>query len=160
VSPLLHRLAALAGSLVLASSIPAAPVLAASGLSADLEGKAIAIESVGSYYCHDLDYPRIHCFTSSAAVEASIARLHTAQPDGLESVSSTPYIRLYDGASFTGVYIALSVNYSNLGTIGWNDRASSYIGLNGLSWGLWTDAGMTGSGLLGCCNHVSSTEQR
>jgi hypothetical protein len=152
-----RRLAALVSVLVLASAIGGGPTVAASGPTADLDGATIPIARASSYYCHDLDFPRIHCFSRADDVETSAATLQASRSGQLATASGTQYIRLFDLAGWTGAYVILSADYPDLGVIGWNDKASSYMGMNGLSFGLWTNVNFAGSGLLGCCNQNAGT---
>ena len=133
-----RRLALLVALAALLAS--AGPVAARDGpeIIADLEGRRIASSEVGEYHCHDLDFPRIHCFTSSAEVEAAVAALGvdpgpapagSASNDALAALA-TSYVRIFADANFAGSSAYLSVNYSNLGSIGWNDRISSFYGLS------------------------------
>lgn len=168
--PSLFRRLALVAVLALATA--SQPALAsASGLTADLAGAPLALAEVGSYYCHDLDYPRIHCFRTLRQVEAS-ADAMSAGVLSVAAATSAQYLRVYDLQGYAGPSMIMSANYNDLGTIGWNDRISSYVALNGLSFGLWTNTMMTGNGLLGCCsqsasslpsgydNQISSVQQR
>lgn len=154
---MLRRVAALVSVLVAANGIGGAPAEAASGLAADLEGTPIPLAEVSSYYCHDLDYPMIRCFSLATDVEASAAALQAARSRQTAAATGTQYTRLFDLAGFAGAYVILSANYADLGVIGWNDKTSSYMGMNGLSFGLWTNVNFAGSGLLGCCNQNAGT---
>ena len=64
------------------------------------------------------------------------------------------YIELFDSAGYGGGSIYLSAAYSNLGVIGWNDRASSYIAQNSLHSGLYVNTGYAGDTLFPCCNQL------
>jgi len=88
-------------------------------LSADLDGKPIALDLVGKWYCHDFAAPKIHCFASAARLEAAVAPTLSA--------SSLTYMTIYDYTAYQGPYMYLSQNYTALGAIGWNDRVSSFI---------------------------------
>jgi len=125
--------------------------------SADLAGAPIALADVGSYYCHDLNYPRIHCFARAQDLEVSLALVQATQMAQPLGATSAQYLKLFDLSGYAGVYIYLSANYNDLGVIGWNDRVSSYVGVNSLAFGMWTNVNMTGNGLLGCCNQHAAT---
>jgi hypothetical protein len=125
---------------------------AAEGVRADLEGKAIEATKVGSYYCHDLAYPDIHCFRTAARLEAALA---AAGPDSF-GVSATNYVVIYADQSYGGAYAYLSQNYSNLGSIGWNDRITSFKALNGEDGRFYEHESAGGGSYTFCCNQQVS----
>jgi hypothetical protein len=107
-----------------------APASAAQGprLTADVEGRPIAPSASSGYYCHDFDYPRIHCFRSAANLQAALG-LPLAPDAGLLAAPATPagtWVTVYSDASYAGFYFYLSHNYDRLGDIGWNDIISSF----------------------------------
>jgi hypothetical protein len=149
-------------ALVLALFLAAPPAAFAGSekaIVADLEGKSLHAVDVGKYYCHDLDWPAIHCYRSAQRLEASIstASVGAMSMTAARSASATAYIRLYDLAAFSGSYIVLSADYPDLGTIGWNNRASSYVGLNSESSRAWTSLSYQGTWLSICCNQSDAT---
>jgi hypothetical protein len=113
-------------------------------LQADLDGVPIEVKSVGAYFCHDFAYPRIHCFSRAANLEAAVAPI--------VATSGVNFVAGFDYTSFQGPYMYFSQNYSVLATIGWNDRISSFIALNGQSGRFWTDWFFSGSPYGFCCN--------
>lgn len=143
-------------------------------VTADLDGEPISIGEVASHYCHDLDYPKIHCYSDAAYLESTVSSIASARAKvtGAEAAAALQYVKLFDLTAFAGQYIILSVDYDNLSVIGWNDKASSFIGVNNLSFGLWNDPYQSGYGLIRCCNQraaelsatyenqFSSTERR
>ena len=160
-----RRLAVLLALAALLAS--ARPVAAddAPQIIADLEGRVIASTEVGEYHCHDFDFPRIHCFTSSAELEAAVAALGVdpgpqepasmGSGDGL-GILATNYVRIFADASFGGSSAYLSANYSDLSSIGWNDRISSFYGLNSARGEFWEHKGYTGFVYGFCCNQQVS----
>ena len=115
---------------------------AAAGPRAELDGRSISISSVPNFYCHDLDYPVIRCHRSAAVLNADIER-HLA---GFAIPSTAwPYVMIYQDISLSGPYSALSNDYDNLSSIGWNDRISSFKSLNGYGGEFWTDAYRSGT---------------
>jgi len=147
-------LATLIGGVVVA---PPVSIAAGTGpepaLSADLEGTPIAPTSVSSWYCHDLDYPRIHCFrTASAFAAAMSVRISPGRP-GAAALSSTPYVIVYRDATYAGPFLSISQAYDNLASIGWNDMISSFKALNSLSGHFAVDASNGGSHYAFCCNN-------
>lgn len=131
---------------IVALSAPAS-VQAASGesvMTADLDGKPIALRDVGRFHCQDLDYPRIHCFRGEAARDASASTL-------LAAASST-YVIVWENAGYQGASLIISQDYPALVTLGWNDRISSFKGQNMGSGKFWTDWFYGGSAYQFCCN--------
>jgi len=172
-----HRLptCAVLVALLLAATVPdVASAGQASGLRADLNGRPIPVLAVSQYYCHDFNWPAIHCYSSpgsvDAAVRAALAQ-RTARSTNIDSLSALNYIRLYDLSGYAGAYIYLSANYPDLSVIGWNDRASSYVAVNNLSSSLSVNTYYQGATLFLCCNqhapslsstfdnHISSAER-
>jgi len=114
--------------------IATAPVAAAKDtrITADLDGSPIAASSSSAYYCHDFDYPRIHCFRSAGGLQAAMG-LASPTKAGLLSPASTAsapagtWVTVFADATFAGSFAYLSHNYDRLGDIGWNDRISSFV---------------------------------
>jgi hypothetical protein len=146
---------ALLASVILAGLIPRAAYgafgLSASTLVADLEGLPIATSEISHYYCHDFDTPLIHCYRTAAGLEAALA-LSSTELTTTDDAAALSYVRLYDLSGYAGPYISLSADYTDLGVIGWNDRASSYVAVNSETSGLYVNTFYSGSTLLLCCN--------
>jgi hypothetical protein len=126
------------------------PIEAASAspdLHADLDGTAIALVDVGKYYCEDFTAPAIHCFTKASALESSIKTL------GLAAASGN-YLIVYDYTGYAGAYMYVAQDYTVLATIGWNDRISSYVALNGEYGHFFTDWFYSGTSYAFCCNQL------
>lgn len=132
-------------------------------LTADLEGRRIALARVSDFYCHDFDWPAIHCFVAPAALEAAVwdilGESESTVAAGVDpgSGGGVAYIRVFDWTWYAGTYIYLSANYPNLGVIGWNDRISSYTGSNSQTSALSVNTWYSGSTLLVCCNQKAAT---
>jgi Peptidase inhibitor family I36 len=140
-------------ALILAAAAPQ-PVGAGSGsLRADLEGTSIPMSEVASYHCHDLDYPVIHCFLTEDELQSAMVLSTMAEASGPIPLGSN-YIELFDLVGYAGASIYLSADYPSLGTLGWNDRASSYIAQNGLDSALYVETNYQGSALYPCCNQL------
>lgn len=122
-------------------------------LVADLEGTPIPATSAADYHCHDFDYPLIHCFSTSEALEASVSGWASGT-DAADTASllAVDYVRIYEFASHGGTSFIVSQDYSNLGTIGWNNRISSYRGLNLETGSFYTDTVYAGTIDSFCCN--------
>lgn len=150
---------ALAAVIGVATNLTAASATASPAiLSADLDGAPIPLEAVGDYYCHDLDYPQLHCYGDALSLEASFAagRLELRAQGGESALAALQYVKLFDLSGFAGQYVVLSADYNNLGVIGWNDKVSSFIGVNNLTFGLWIDPYLSGAGLIRCCNQYAA----
>jgi hypothetical protein len=153
------RAFALVSAIVLgASAVPTTSGASVPIVTADLEGTPIGIAEVSSYYCHDLDYPKIHCYENSTALEAAVSSIESdrAALSG-DAAAGLQYVKLFDLTGYAGQFIILSINYDNLSTIGWNDKVSSFIGVNNLSFGLWNDPYQSGYGLIRCCNQRAAS---
>jgi hypothetical protein len=126
-------------------------------LTADLDGKPIEIVEVGQWYCHDFDYPAIHCFTDPGVLEKSTETALTARgtllaSDGSLAATSVNYLTVYEYTTYQGAYMHMSENYSLLSLIGWNDRISSFKVRNSQSGSFWTDWLYSGTRYDFCCN--------
>jgi len=114
--------------------VPPAAVVAAEAptvVTADLAGRPIALERVASLHCHDLDYPRIHCFETAMARDTALALEAGTASLGALSATAVSYVLVYEHASYGGASLLVSEDYSSLAFIGWNDRISSFKAQNG-----------------------------
>ena len=118
---------------------------------ADLDGHAIKPALIGTLYCHDFDYPRIHCFRSQHDLDAAATSAITAR-QASPDLSAADYVLIYDGSIQSGASMYVSQNYDALVSIGWNDRISSYQALNSASGTFWTDWYSSGTARNFCCN--------
>jgi hypothetical protein len=147
------------GSVSAASPAPSTPS-ASDTIAADLDGQSIKPQLIPKFYCHDFDFPRIHCFRSPATLAKAEARWG-ARDGRLTTMTAafgaSDYITIYDGPNFGQAFMDVSQNYDTLAFIGWNDVISSYKGRNSANGELWTDWFASGTGRLFCCNtQVSS----
>jgi hypothetical protein len=141
--------------------VPPATATAAeppSVVSADVAGRPIELERVGSLHCHDLDYPRIHCFETATARDAALALEAGTTSLGPLGATAVSYVLVYENTSYGGASLLVSEDYSSLAFIGWNDRISSFKAQNGetgsFHWD-WFYGG--GTPYTFCCNqNVSS----
>jgi hypothetical protein len=139
---------------VLGSSQPAA---LSSKIVADVDGRSINPASIPSFYCHDFDYPRIHCSRSAAGLKVSEAKIARSSKSVSPYFGVNDYVTIFDGPNYSGSFMDVSQNYDVLFSIGWNDRISSYKARNSDSGIFWTDWFASGSGVTFCCNtNVSS----
>ena len=138
--------------LVLAGTLLAPTPVTASEIRADLEGLPIAATSVGKFHCHDLDFPRIHCYSSASALETAVDDAVGSAELPIDGVLAVSYVRIFESASFVGASAYLSQSYSDLRTIGWNDRISSFQALNSLSGRFFEHINYAGFVYSFCCN--------
>lgn len=118
-------------------------------LRADLNGRPIPLVDVGLYHCHDLSYPRIHCFARESDRDAAIAAPLAA--------TGVDYVIAWEYSTYSGASIVFSSDYTVLATLGWNDRISSFKGRNSQSGHFWTDWFYGGNTLYFCCNQQYSS---
>ena len=143
------RVAGVAASGLLMAAALAGPAqtLAADpepALTATLDGRPIPLEDVGKYSCDDFSYPEIRCWSTRVLADGR-ALLVTL-------LTSTDYVTIYDGTSFTGASMNVSQDYSALFSIGWNDKISSFKGRNSETGTFYTDWFYTGTFYAFCCN--------
>lgn len=121
-------------------------------IRADVEGRPIKPSEISTYFCHDFDFPRIHCFPTGARLEAAINTTSAGTLAVLAAFGPNDYVTVYSGPTFSGTYAHLSQNYDTLYWIGWNDQISSYKGRNSASGTFWSDWYATGRATNFCCN--------
>jgi hypothetical protein len=144
--------------------VPAGAAASDPTIRADLDGRPIAAVQVGDWYCHDFDYPVIHCFRTAADLDAAVVSLGyeplapgTSPNDGLGAPSpsvvlAVSYVHVYVDAGYAGSSAYLSVDYSNLGVIGWNDKISSFVGLDSATGRFFENIYYSGFIFGFCCN--------
>lgn len=120
-------------------------------LTADLDGKPIKLEDVGKWYCHDFNYPAIHCFSKASDLENQPTVRAAAATAGVE------YATVYEFTFYQGAYMHMTEDYSMLSLLGWNDRISSFVVKNSQSGAFWTDWLYTGVRYNFCCNSQLSS---
>ncbi len=123
------------------------PAVAGTGIRAVLDGMPISLEQAGQLSCHDFDFPVLTCFTSAEQMEAAAAARATglisgASP-GSNAARATGYVVVFEDGAYRGAALAISQDYSYLGTIGWNDRISS-LKSYGATGHFWDNAPMGG----------------
>jgi hypothetical protein len=128
-------------------------------LTADLDGTPIVLVEVGNWYCHDFDYPAIHCFSDPAQLIDSSAAAQSRMKDRAlkagnfqVALAGVTYVTVFEYTSYQGAFMQMSENYSILSLIGWNDRISSFKVRNNLSGAFWADWLYTGTKYNFCCN--------
>jgi hypothetical protein len=155
----LHRPAlALLAAILLLPPVTATAAETPTVVTADLAGRTIELKSVASFHCHDLDYPRIHCFETAKARDAALALDAGAGSPSPLGATAVAYVIVWEYATYGGSSLVVSQDYTALTFIGWNDRISSFKGQNGetgsFHWD-WFYGG--GTPYTFCCNqNVSS----
>jgi hypothetical protein len=146
----------LAGALALGFGCMVTPVVHAqqSELRADLDGRPIDPAQASSYFCHDFDFPQIHCFRTPAELEAAVVQPESDSSQGVVAAAFGPadYVTVYSSPSYAGSYAHLSQNYDALATIGWNDTISSYRARNNRTGTFYEHWFAGGTPKRFCCN--------
>ncbi len=125
---------------------------ASAGIVADVDGHPIKPTLIGTFYCHDFDYPHIHCFRSQHDLDAAATSAIAARSQASPNLSASDYVLIFDGSIQSGASMYVSQNYDALFSIGWNDRVSSYQALNSATGTFWTDWFSSGTARNFCCN--------
>ena len=111
---------------VLLGSLVAPSSAAAEERSITLDGDPISVKRAATLSCHDLVPTEVRCFRSGGEMEADIADVFRNARDGGAALLLVGYVVVYEDASYNGASRTLSTDYSNLGSIGWNDRISAF----------------------------------
>ncbi len=113
-------------------------------LTATLDGRPIALQDVGKYYCDDFSYPEIRCSSTRLVVDtrAALVTLLTA----------IDYVTIFDQSNYGGAYMNVSQDYSALSLIGWNDRISSFKARNSETGTFYVDWFYGSTAWAFCCN--------
>ena len=125
-----------------------------SELRADLNGRPIDPAQASSYFCHDFDFPEIHCFSTPSELEAAVAEPASASSQNLVIAAFGPsdYVTVYSSPGYGGSFAHLSQNYDALATIGWNDIVSSYKARNNRTGTFYEHWFAGGTRKNFCCN--------
>ncbi len=133
------------------TSVQAAGTSAATpAIQAEADGHAIALADVSRYHCHDLASPLIRCFATAAARDADEAAMVRALSPGgtlttdASAATTSAYVRWYLDANYGGPSFDAFLAYRDLGTIGWNDKISSFMTYAGGHPRWWKDIGFAG----------------
>lgn len=97
-------------------------------LSVVLDGKPATVSQAAAYHCHDLRFGLLECYKDAADRDNAVAAILGNAAEVLSPVAatSTGYVIVWADPTYAGASAVLSQDYANLGTIGWNDRISSY----------------------------------
>ncbi len=123
-------------------------------IRADLDGRPINPARSSSYFCHDFDFPQIHCFSTPGGLEAAVAQPASASLQGSVAAAFGPndYVTVYSSPGYAGSFAHLAQNYDVLATIGWNDTISSYRARNNRKGTFFEHWFAGGSTKKFCCN--------
>ncbi len=152
----LPRRLSVAGTLALGAVCLVTPVIQAKQpeLRADLDGRPIDPAQASSYYCHDFDFPQIHCFSTPFELDAAVAQPVMASTQGVVIAAFGPsdYVTVYSNSGYGGSFAHLSQSYDALATIGWNDTISSYRARNSRTGTFYEHWFAGGAKKNFCCN--------
>ena len=116
--------AALSPAIIVASAWLTAGPAAAHGviaIAATLDGRPATVLEASRHHCVATPTSHLTCFTNSSDRDQAVAGSFSSL-----SASATGYVIAYADATYFGASVVLSQNFTNLGTIGWSDRISSY----------------------------------
>jgi hypothetical protein len=150
-------LAVVLGLMLLASATTSAALAGTprDQLRADLDGRPIKLADVGRWFCHDFDYPQLHCYSSAGALEQALVDRSAASGGGVTALAAygpNDYVTIYSEPSYAGSYAHLSANYDSLVLIGWNDRISSFKARNSQAGKFYSNWFGSGTVRSFCCN--------
>jgi hypothetical protein len=129
--------------------------VAGAEVTANLDGRPLPVSEINRFHCEALDYPRVHCFRSASDRDA---RVRSAVRANLSL--ATGYVIAWQDAGFLGPSITLSGDVSNLGSLGWNDRITSFKAFSGASGRFYEHANYAGVYYAFCCGvQVSNVGQ-
>lgn len=112
-----------------------------------LNGRPSSVAIATRHHCHDGVRETLECFTSTQERDASWRLASLAKTP----MSSGGYVIAWVGASYTGSSVVLSQDYSNLGSIGWNDRISAYKVYTSLTGAFYEHSNYWGLTQFFCC---------
>jgi hypothetical protein len=116
-------------------------------VAATLDGRSTMVMLAAQYHCHDLVLGQLTCFRSPQDRDEDVVGDDTA----FEAAASSGYVVAYASPSYAGASVVLSQSYPNLGTIGWEDRISSYKVFTILTGSFFVNRWYSGQVLQFCC---------
>jgi hypothetical protein len=140
-------------SILLLVASPAVPATADSGARATLDGQPLPLVEVAEHHCHDLYGPVITCYRTSAQLEAAVKSVMDDR-DGTKGVAAVSYVRIFEHVDRQGASMYVAQDYTNLGSIGWNDRISAFRSVNAGAGKFYHDSYMSGMHYAFCCGVV------
>jgi hypothetical protein len=121
-----RRLVGILGAAAVIGAALTMPMAAATdGIRAMMDGKPVSLERLDE----------LTCFATSEELEAAApARFRAVH--GVEAAAASGYVIAWEHADYNGSSRAMSIDYANLGSIGWNDRITSFksFGATGRFW--------------------------
>jgi hypothetical protein len=115
---------------LIALILAASPAAAAQPdrLRAVLDGQPATVSQAAEFYCHDLRPGVLECYTDATDRDNAVANILGNEVSEVLALgsASTGYVIVWADPSYAGASAVLSQDYANLGSIGWNDRISSY----------------------------------
>lgn len=142
---------------VFGSALLAAPAVNASaGFRVTLDGQPSTVAEASQFHCHDVLPTEFQCFRLRAARDRAVEKVVVPKRAGSTGVdplsaSSTGYVVAYAAISYAGSSVVLSQNYSNLGTIGWDNIISSYKVFTGATGAFYEYTNYAGRYQEYCC---------
>jgi hypothetical protein len=136
-----HAFAVLSSTVVLVAA--AATGVSARSLhaqSATYRGHTISLREVANYHCHTGRKNVISCFDTESDKDRSLDQLTAGSASLASATSSTQYVTFYADINFGGASFTAVDPIADLGSIGWNDRISSFKSLNSGHPMWWKDA--------------------
>lgn len=120
--------------------------LGSGGLRAVYQGVPIPLSQVASHHCHDVMYPLIECFDSGSARDLDLAAHDASNAPSSASASAllTSYVTWYEAINYGGSSFTASSSYSDLSSISWDNRISSFKSLNGGRPKWWQNSNFSG----------------
>lgn len=103
-------------------------------LRATANGEAISLREAGGMSCHDLAFPVLTCYpTSAEMLDAVDSWLKDSRAAAAATIG---YVVVFEHGAYAGAAQTISRDYSYLGDIGWNDKVSSLksYGASGRFW--------------------------
>lgn len=83
----------------------------ASAIMVDVDRQQIKPDLTSSFYCHDFDYPLIHCNRTAGNLKAAETVVFASRSAVSPNFTSADYVTIFDGAGYTGAAMDLSQNY-------------------------------------------------
>ena len=145
------------GSLILTVVLAGVPAHAsAKTIHVTLDGRPSTVRQAAAFHCHDLTVFKLRCFTSSAERDRAVDNILWSPTNGSGEdepgrPASTGYVIAYAAITYGGSSVVLSMNYANLGTIGWNNIISSYRVFTNLTGAFYQNTSYGGGTQLYCC---------
>jgi hypothetical protein len=109
-----------------------------------LSGVDIPTSEVALHHCHDLMYPVYTCFQTEAQRDADALALSADIALGPLSSTGFTYALAYEAIDYGGNSLLISTSIPDLGTLGWNNRISSFKSTNGGHPKWWAGAAYSG----------------